>query len=330
VESNRSYQLNERIQQESAFIEDIVTETRRVLVGQQDLVTRLLIVMLCRGHIIIEGVPGLAKTLAVSTLSATVRAQFQRVQFTPDLLPSDVIGTEIYNQHTGEFQTRLGPIFANIVLADEINRAPAKVQSALLEAMAERQVTIGDASHRLPDLFMVLATQNPIEQEGTYRLPEAQLDRFMLKVNVTYPTRYEEETIMDRMSRTSQPRAQAVVSPDVILRAQQLVDDIYVDRKIKQYILDIIFASREPQTYNMDELAPLIQMAASPRATLSLLKASKAHAFLQQRSYVTPNDVKAIANDVLRHRIGVTFEAEARDVTQEDIVNEILQRTQVP
>lgn len=330
MEPNRSRQLSQLIEQESAFIEEIVTETRRVLVGQQDLIVRLLIALLCRGHIIIEGVPGLAKTLAVRTLAATTRAQFQRVQFTPDLLPSDIIGTEIYNQHTASFQTRLGPIFANIVLADEINRAPAKVQSALLEAMEERQVTIGEETHRLPELFMVLATQNPIEQEGTYRLPEAQLDRFMLKVIVTYPTRYEEETIMDRMSRTHQPRAQAVVSPEMILRAQQMVDEIYVDRKIKQYILDIIFASREPQTYNMPDLVPLIQTGASPRATLSMLKASKAHAFLQGRSYVTPNDVKAIAKDVLRHRLAVTFEAEAQDMTQEAIIDSMLQRTKVP
>ena len=323
-------QLNERIQREAGFIQQIVTETNRVIVGQERLISRLLIALLSNGHILIEGVPGLAKTLAVRTLAATVDARFQRIQFTPDLLPADLIGTQIYNPRTGEFTPRQGPIFNNIILADEINRAPAKVQSALLEAMEERQVTLGDQTYRLEDPFMVLATQNPIEQEGTYPLPEAQLDRFMLKVVVGYPTRQEERVILERMSGERPESPRAVISTEAVREARSVVNTIYVDEKIKDYVLNIIFATREPAASGMNDLKPLIEYGASPRATIFLIKAAKANAFLRGRGYVTPDDVKQIAPDVLRHRIVVTFEAQAEDITSAQVIQHILNRIEVP
>ncbi len=327
---NSIQQLNETIKREASAFLEVAKETNRVIVGQDRLINRLLIGLICGGHILIEGVPGLAKTLAVRTLASTVQAKFQRVQFTPDLLPSDLIGTQIYNPRTGEFTPRLGPIFANIVLADEINRAPAKVQSALLEAMEERQVTVGDQTHALPSPFMVLATQNPIEQEGTYLLPEAQLDRFMLKVVIGYPTRAEERLIVDRMTGNDEPVAQSVISLDSIQQARTVVNSIYVDEKIHDYVLNIIFMTRDPANGGAKELNALIEYGASPRATISLLKAAKAYAFLRGRGYVTPDDIKQVAPDVLRHRILVTFEAQAEDVTSDQIVEQILCRVPVP
>lgn len=323
-------QLNERIQREAGFIQQIMVETGRVIVGQERLMNRLLVALLSNGHILIEGVPGLAKTLAVRTLAATIDASFQRIQFTPDLLPADLIGTQIYNPRTGDFTPRTGPIFNNIILADEINRAPAKVQSALLEAMEERQVTLGDQTHKLQDPFMVLATQNPIEQEGTYPLPEAQLDRFMLKVIVSYPTREDERLIIDRMSGETPDPPNAVVNPDLIREARQVVNTIYVDEKIKDYVLNIIFATRDPAASGMNDLRPLIEFGASPRATIFLMKAARAMAFLRGRGYVTPDDVKQVAPDVLRHRVIVTFEAEAEDVTPAQVIQKILSRIEVP
>jgi MoxR-like ATPase len=328
--SSSIQQLNERIQREAGFVREILSQTSQVIVGQDRLVNRLMIALLSNGHILIEGVPGLAKTLTVRTLAATISAQFQRIQFTPDLLPADLIGTQIYNPGTGEFSARPGPIFSNIILADEINRAPAKVQSALLEAMEERQVTLGEQTFSLDDPFMVLATQNPVEQEGTYPLPEAQLDRFMLKVIVGYPTRNEEKVIMERMSAEPPPPPRSVVDPDMIRRARQVVNSIYVDEKIKDYVLNIIFATREPNANDMKDLAPLIEYGASPRATIFLIKAAKAHAFMRGRGYVTPEDVKQIAPDVLRHRLIVSFEAEAEDITSAQIIQQILNRVQVP
>lgn len=327
---NSVQQLNETIKREASAFLEVAKETNRVIVGQDRLINRLLIGLLCGGHILIEGVPGLAKTLAVRTLASTVQAKFQRIQFTPDLLPSDLIGTQIYNPRTGEFTPRLGPIFANIVLADEINRAPAKVQSALLEAMEERQVTVGDQTHALPSPFMVLATQNPIEQEGTYLLPEAQLDRFMLKVVIGYPTRSEERLIVDRMTGNDEPVAQPVISLESIQQARTVVNSIYVDEKIHDYVLNIIFMTRESANLGAKELSGLIEYGASPRATIALLKASKAYAFLRGRGYVTPDDIKQVAPDVLRHRILVTFEAQAEDVTSDQIVEQILSRVPVP
>jgi MoxR-like ATPase len=327
---NSIQQLNERIQREAAFVPHILAQTSQIIVGQERLINRLLIALFSNGHILIEGVPGLAKTLAVRTLAATLSAHFQRIQFTPDLLPADLIGTQIYNPRTGEFTPRPGPIFSNIVLADEINRAPAKVQSALLEAMEERQVTLGDRTHPLEDPFMVLATQNPIEQEGTYPLPEAQLDRFMLKVIVGYPTRQEEKVIMERMTGDVPSAPPAIVGPDIIRQARQVVNSIYVDDKIKEYVLDIIFATRDPEAAGMKELKPLVEYGASPRATIYLLKAAKAHAFLRGRGYVTPEDIKQVAPDVLRHRIVVSFEAEAEDVTSAHIIQQLLNQIEVP
>lgn len=327
---NSIQQLNDTIKREASAFLEVAKETNRVIVGQDRLINRLLIGLLCGGHILIEGVPGLAKTLAVRTLASTVQAKFQRVQFTPDLLPSDLIGTQIYNPRTGEFAPRLGPIFANIVLADEINRAPAKVQSALLEAMEERQVTVGDQTHPLPSPFMVLATQNPIEQEGTYLLPEAQLDRFMLKVVVGYPTRAEERVIVERMASGYEPSAQPVIALDTIQQARTVVNSIYVDEKIHDYVLNIIFMTRDPAESGAKELGNLIEYGASPRATIALLKAAKAYAFLRGRGYVTPDDVKQVAPDVLRHRILVTFEAQAEDVTSEQVIDQILRRVPVP
>jgi MoxR-like ATPase len=317
---------NERIQREAAFVPPLLTEIGRVIVGQEMLINRLLIALLCDGHILIEGVPGLAKTLAVRTLAATLNAEFQRIQFTPDLLPADLVGTQVYNPQSGQFTPRPGPVFANIILADEINRAPAKVQSALLEAMEERQVTLGETTHRLPEPFMVLATQNPIEQEGTYPLPEAQLDRFMLKVVVDYPTRDEERQILERMAGARPTPPQPIIDAQVIGRAREAVNSLYVDDKLKEYVLDIIFATREPSK----NLKPYIQVGASPRATIYLLKAAKAHAFLRGKSYVSPEDVKQVAPDVLRHRLVVTFEAEAENITAGQIIGQILGKVAVP
>jgi MoxR-like ATPase len=322
--------LTERVQQESSFVEILNQETGKVIVGQRYMLERILIGLLCNGHVLLEGVPGLAKTLTVRTVADALSATFMRIQFTPDLLPADLVGTMIYNQQAASFTVRKGPIFANIVLADEINRAPAKVQSALLEAMAERQVTIGDQTFALPSPFLVLATQNPIEQEGTYPLPEAQVDRFMLKVKVGYPTRDEEKVIMDRMSGGGAPRAQKVISLEHLVRARELVHHIYMDEKVKEYILNVVFATREPNKYGLKDLADYIQFGASPRATISLAQASRAHAFLRHRGFVTPEDVKAVAFDVLRHRIAMTYEAEAEELTTEKIIQRVFDRVEVP
>ena len=322
--------LNDVVAKESAFVDDLLAEIGKVIVGQKPMVERVLIGLLAGGHVLIEGVPGLAKTLTVRTLCDTIDAKFSRVQFTPDLLPADLVGTVIYNQKTGEFTSKLGPIFANLVLADEINRAPAKVQSALLEAMQEQQVTIGDRSYKLPDPFVVMATQNPIEQEGTYALPEAQVDRFMLMVKVGYPTREEERAVMDRMTGTLPASAVARTTPEQLLQARKVVRDVYVDDRVKDYIVDVVFATREPQEKGMPDVAPLIQYGASPRASIALNLASRAHAFLRHRGYVTPEDVKAIGPDVLRHRIVVSYEAEAEEVTAEDIVKRVFEVVEVP
>ncbi len=323
-------EINELVQQESAFIADFSAEIQKVIVGQSRLIERLMIALLADGHILIEGVPGLAKTLAVKTLSETIQATFQRIQFTPDLLPADLIGTQIYNPRTGEFSPRKGPLFANLILADEINRAPAKVQSALLEAMQERQVTIGDTTYMLDAPFLVLATQNPIEQEGTYPLPEAQVDRFMLKLIITYPTRDEERVILQRMTGDPLPPVTPVVNPAQILHAREVTRGIYVDEKIQEYVLDLVFSTREPETYGMEDLKPLIDYGASPRATIYLIQAAKAHAFLQGRGYVIPEDIKQMAVDVMQHRVIVTYEAEAEDVSSTDVVQHILDHVEVP
>ncbi len=323
--------INEKVQQESAFVQNLMSEFGKVIVGQKYLIERLLVALLANGHILIEGVPGLAKTLSVRVLSGAIKTKFQRLQFTPDLLPADLLGTLVYNPKDGNFTTKKGPIFANIILADEINRAPAKVQSALLEAMQERQVTIGENTFPLDEPFLVLATQNPIEQEGTYPLPEAQIDRFMLKINITYPTMEEEHQIMKRMAVTDKKiEVNAVISPEDIKRARQVVNEIYMDEKIERYILDIVFATREPQKYNLDELADLIQYGASTRATIYLNLASKAFAFIQGRGYVTPQDVKSIGPDVLRHRVVASYEAEAEEKTSDDIVKKIFEEIEVP
>jgi len=322
--------INEKIQRESAFVDLLTMEVGKVIVGQKTMVERLLIGLLANGHILLEGVPGLAKTMAVKTLAAAIQAKFQRIQFTPDLLPADLVGTLIYNQKESKFQTKKGPIFANFILADEINRSPAKVQSALLEAMQERQVTIGEETFKLEEPFLVLATQNPIEQEGTYPLPEAQVDRFMLKLRIGYPSREEERQILDRMAVTGNSRAiTPVVTTSDILNARKLVDQIYIDDKIKEYIVNIVFATREPSTYNLD-LGPLIEYGASPRATLYLTLAAKAQAFLQGRGYVTPQDVKSIGPDVLRHRIIVTYEAEAEEIDADEVVKRVFDGVPVP
>ncbi len=322
--------LNEKIRQESLFVRDLEIEIGKIIVGQEYLIERMLIGLLCNGHLLIEGVPGLAKTLSVKTLAQAIQATFRRIQFTPDLLPADLIGTLVYHPNTGEFSPKKGPIFANIILADEINRAPAKVQSALLEAMQERQITISDTSYPLDDPFLVLATQNPIEQEGTYPLPEAQVDRFMLKVIVRYPDRSEEREIMDRMTGDALPAVRPLLTPDALVRARSVVNSIYVDEKIKNYILDIVFASRQPDVFGLAELKPWIAYGGSPRATIYLVQAARGHAFLRGRGYVTPDDVKAIAQDVLRHRIIVTYEAEAEEVTSETVVQRILDQIEVP
>lgn len=323
-------QIQSKVETESSFVERLTSEISSVIVGQKYLIDRLLIGILSNGHILIEGVPGLAKTLSVKTLSDAIQAKFQRIQFTPDLLPADLIGTMIYNPHTTEFFVKKGPIFANIILADEINRAPAKVQSALLEAMQERQVTIGDNTHKLDEPFLVLATQNPIEQEGTYPLPEAQVDRFMLMLKITYPSPTEEREIMDRNAETGLPTVSRVIAPQDIIRARDVVRSIYVDEKVKEYIVNIVFASRQPAKYGMDDLTDLIAYGASPRASIYLNLASKAHAFLKQRGYITPEDVKAIGHDVLRHRILITYEAEAEEITSDDIVSKIFDAVEVP
>ena len=322
--------INERVREGSGFAVRLREEIATVIVGQRALVDRLLIGLLTNGHVLLEGVPGLAKTLAVKTLAQAIQASFRRVQFTPDLLPADLIGTLVYNPREGSFTTKRGPIFAQLVLADEINRAPAKVQSALLEAMQEHQVTIGDETHPLPDPFLVLATQNPIEQEGTYPLPEAQVDRFMLKLKVGYPSREEERQILDRMATTANHRpASPVVTTADIITARALVDQVYVDDKVRDYIVSIVFATREPKTFALD-LGPLVEYGASPRATLCLTLASRAHAFLQGRGYVTPQDVKAIAPDVLRHRVIVSYEAEAEEVDADEVVRRVLDGVPVP
>ena len=322
--------VNDRVREASAFAYRLREEVGNVIVGQRYLIDRMLVGLLANGHVLLEGVPGLAKTTAVKTMANAIHASFRRIQFTPDLLPADLVGTLIYNPRDGGFTTKKGPIFAQIVLADEVNRAPAKVQSALLEAMQEHQVTIGDETHALPEPFLVLATQNPIEQEGTYPLPEAQVDRFMLKLRVTYPSREEERLILDRMAVTrSDPTVKAVVTPDEILAARDLVDQIYVDDKIKDYIVALVFATREPAAQGLD-LAPLIHYGASPRATLALTLAAKANAFLNGRGYVTPQDVKTIGPDVLRHRIIVTYEAEAEEVDSDEIVRRVFDGVPVP
>lgn len=323
-------EINAQIQAESAFIPALLTEIGQVIVGQERLVQRLLIGLLANGHILIEGVPGLAKTLVVQTLADAMQVKFQRLQFTPDLLPADLIGTQIYNPRTSEFTPRPGPIFANLILADEINRAPAKVQSALLEAMQERQVTIGETTYHLDEPFLVMATQNPVEQEGTYPLPEAQVDRFMLKVMITHPTRDEERLILRRMSGEPLPPTKPVIKPEQILRARQVLPRIYLDPKIEEYILDLVFATREPAQFGLDDLTLWIDYGASPRATIFLVKAAKAYAFLQGRGYVIPDDVKQVAPDVLRHRTTTTFEAEAEGVDAAQIVQQILDTIGVP
>ena len=322
--------LTEEIKVRSRFIDDILTEASKVVVGQKVLLDRLLNAMLCDGHVLLEGLPGLAKTLTIKTLSDIVHAEFQRVQFTPDLLPADLVGTMIFNQKTGEFTPKKGPIFTNLVLADEINRAPAKVQSALLEAMGEHQVTIGETTYKMNELFVVLATQNPIEQEGTYPLPEAQLDRFLFKIKVGYPTITEEKSILNRMSGVEAPKAQKVCHPQAILEARKLASQIYMDEKLKDYILSIIFATRFPEKIGLGKLKPMIQVGASPRATIALAKASRANAFIQHRGFVTPEDVKSIAYDVLRHRVILSFEAEAEGVDSEQIIRQILEQVEVP
>ncbi len=323
-------ELNEKIKQESAFIDLLFSEIGKVIVGQKVMVERLIIGLLGNGHVLLEGVPGLAKTLAIKSLASAMQAKFQRIQFTPDLLPADLIGTQIYNQKDGNFFIRQGPIFSNFILADEINRAPAKVQSALLEAMQERQVTIGEQTFKLQEPFLVLATQNPIEQEGTYPLPEAQVDRFMLKVKITYPSKTEEMSIMRQNVNPTNNTIQPVIKPEDILNARNLMRDIYVDEKIEKYILDIVFATRTPKEYGLDKLVDLISYGASPRATINLALSAKAMAFIRRRGYVIPEDVRAICLDVMRHRVAVTYEAEAEEITSENVVQEILNKIEVP
>ena len=323
-------ELNEIVARESAFIDRIHSEVSKVIVGQTYMIERILIGLLTGGHVLLEGVPGLAKTLTVRTLCEAISAKFARIQFTPDLLPADVIGTTIYNQQKGEFTSKLGPIFANLVLADEINRAPAKVQSALLEAMQERQVTIGDRTYPLPNPFIVMATQNPIEQEGTYPLPEAQIDRFMLMCKVGYPTREEERKIMDRMTGVGPLPVEAAVTPTELLEAKKTIQQIYVADKVKDYIVDVVFATREPAKHGLKDLAPLIEFGASPRASIALNLAARAHAFLRHRGYVTPEDVKAVGPDVLRHRVVLTYEADAEEVTSEQVVRRVFEVVEVP
>ena len=323
-------ELNAQVQREAIFLQDLLTEINKVMVGQEKLVERVLIGLLADGHILLEGVPGLAKTLLIKTTAVAIQGAFSRIQFTPDLLPADLVGTQIYNPRTHEFTVHQGPLFANLVLADEINRAPAKVQSALLEAMQERQITIGDTTYKMDDLFLVMATQNPIEQEGTYPLPEAQVDRFMLKVLVDYPRRHEERLIIDRMTGAVAPQAQPIINPSDILRARQMVKQIYVDDKIKDYVLDLVITTRQPGNNGLRDLNNLISVGASPRASISMIQAARAHAFLKGRGFVTPEDIKQIAPDVLRHRVITTYEAEAEGITSDQIVRRILDHTNVP
>ncbi len=323
-------QIQAIVEKESVFVEKLTSQMSSVIVGQHYMVERLLVGILANGHVLLEGVPGLAKTLAVKTLSDTIDAKFQRLQFTPDLLPADLIGTMIYNPQKAEFTAKKGPIFANIILADEINRAPAKVQSALLEAMQERQVTIGDTTYPLEEPFLVLATQNPIEQEGTYPLPEAQVDRFMLKLKITYPTPAEERIIMDRMTTGETIKVDKVITAQDIINARKVVAEIYVDEKVKEYILNLILATREPEKYGLGELKDLIAYGASPRGTIYLNLAAKAHAFLRGRGYITPEDIKAIGPDILRHRVLITYEAEAEEMSSDDIVRKIFDAIEVP
>lgn len=322
--------VHRKIEQESVFVATLTAEVGKVIVGQDYMVQRLLIGLLSNGHVLLEGVPGLAKTLTVRTLSEAIQTRFQRIQFTPDLLPADLLGTLIYDQKEGTFKTKKGPIFSNLILADEINRAPAKVQSALLEAMQERTVTLGETTFPLDDPFLVLATQNPIDQEGTYPLPEAQIDRFMLKLVVGYPSQEEELEIVRRMTGGATPEPDAVVKPEDIIRARSTVEEVYIDPKVQQYIIDIVFATRQPKDYGLAELEDLVSYGASPRASIFLAKASKAHAFLKRRGYVTPEDVRAIGLDILRHRVIVTYEAEAEEVTSEEVVQKVLDTVEVP
>ncbi len=323
-------EINDRIQQESAFVDMITMELGKVIIGQKYMTERLLIGLLANGHILLEGVPGLAKTLAIKSLASAIHAKFSRIQFTPDLLPADLIGTMIYNQKQESFTVRRGPIFANFILADEINRAPAKVQSALLEAMQEKQVTIGDTTFPLEEPFLVLATQNPIEQEGTYPLPEAQVDRFMLKIVIGYPTKEEEKLIIRQNMGMAGPKISPIIKTEDILRARAMVRDVYMDEKIEKYIVDIVFASRMPKEYNLSRLQQLISYGGSPRASINLALAAKAYAFIKRRGYVIPEDIRAVCHDVMRHRIGITYEAEAENVTSETIINEILNTVEVP
>ncbi len=322
--------INEKIERESAFVDILTAEMNKVIVGQKDMIERLLIGLLGNGHILLEGVPGLAKTLAINSLSKAVQGSFSRVQFTPDLLPADVVGTMIYNMKENDFSIKKGPIFANFVLADEINRAPAKVQSALLEAMQERQITIGDTTFNLDQPFLVMATQNPVEQEGTYPLPEAQVDRFMLKTVIDYPKLSDEQTIMRQNLNGNFTTINPVVSIDQIIKAREAANEVYMDEKIEKYILDIIFATRYPERYNLSQLKPLISFGASPRGSINLAKAAKCYAFIKRRGYVIPEDVRAIVYDVLRHRIGITYEAEAENISSVDIINSIINEIEVP
>lgn len=324
-------ELNEKIQRESAFVDLLTVEMDKVIVGQKSMVERLLIGLLSNGHILLEGVPGLAKTLAINTLAKCIHADFSRIQFTPDLLPADLIGTMIYNQKQEAFSIRKGPVFANFVLADEINRAPAKVQSALLEAMQEKQVTIGDQTFALPNPFLVLATQNPVEQEGTYPLPEAQMDRFMLKVVIGYPTKEEERKIIaSNIAPEGMPKPNAILNPEDIIKARKVVKDVYMDEKIERYIVDIVFSTRFPKDYKLEKFHGLISYGGSPRASINLALAAKAYAFIKRRGYVIPEDVRAVCTDVMRHRIGLTYEAEAENITSENIITEILNTVEVP
>jgi MoxR-like ATPase len=324
-------EINERIARESTFVDDLKNALGHIIVGQDDLINRILIGILANGHILLEGVPGLAKTLIVKTLAQLINTKFQRIQFTPDMLPADLLGTLIFNQKNGSFETRKGPIFANVILADEINRAPAKVQSALLEAMQERQVTIGDETFKLDAPFLVMATQNPIEHEGTYPLPEAQVDRFMLKLRVDYPKKDEERAILKRMAKTNvSDNVTAVVDAEQILKAQNVINDIYVDEKVEDYVLDLVFATREPNQYNLGDMENLIEYGASPRATINLILAAKARAFLQHRGYVTPEDIRYVGRDVLRHRIILTYEAEAEELTSEDVLQRLFDGIEIP
>jgi MoxR-like ATPase len=323
-------ELNERIQRESSFVDLITLEMNKVIIGQKQMVERLLIGLLANGHILLEGVPGLAKTLAIKSLANTIDAKFSRIQFTPDLLPADLLGTMIYSQKKEEFMVKKGPVFANFILADEINRAPAKVQSALLEAMQERQVTIGEQTYKLEEPFLVMATQNPIEQEGTYPLPEAQVDRFLMKVVIRYPSKDEEKLILRQQIDENIPTTNTVLKPQDIVNARKVVRDVYIDEKIENYIADIVFATRYPSEYRLDRFATMINYGASPRATINLALTAQAYAFIKRRGYVIPEDIRAVAHDVLRHRIGLTYEAEAENITSSDIINEILNTIEVP